>query len=433
MLVEKEFNLDSKIELPIDLVKYTKGKWVIFLSPSKAVWYVTPNDVHSIVFSLLQKGKTINEILKIIEPEQSVQTHQTIEIVQNVLAEILDKEETTIFPPKYNTLKIFITNNCNLKCLHCYRYNETNQFEELTISDWTRIIKEHKNLGGDSILISGGEPFLELEKLKSILEFAKSEDLRTAVITNTTLLNKKIISDTINFLDEIQISLDGPEPISANYVRGNRNYENVMASLRKLAKTNVRIFLAMTPIPQTLNAFKKELPSFIDSLNNEFGDDRIIVKLTREILDGREIEKMNSLDKAVFESEIRNLENRIYGEEYNDILNSTFYEPYLKQKSCGIGLSLGVQPNGNIYACDLDTTIVSNVKKESLSEIRIKLAKIESSNCVDKLEPCKNCTLRYLCGGPCRIEINEYFKCSDDYKNNILENLIKLNQYRYDI
>lgn len=432
MLVEKEFNLDSKIELPIDLIKYTKGQWVIYLSPSKAVWYVTPNDEHSIVFSLFQKGKTINEILKIFESEQSIQSSQTIEIVQDVLAEILDKEEKTIFPPKYNTLKIFITNNCNLKCLHCYRYKETKQFDELTISDWTRIIKEHKNLGGDSILISGGEPFLELEKLKSILKIAKSDDLKTAVITNASLLNEKIISDTINFIDEIQISLDGPEPISADYVRGSRNYEHVMASLKILAKTNVKIFLAMTPIPQTLNAFKRELPSFITSLNNEFGNDRIIVKLTREILDGREIEKMNALDKAVFESEIRNIENKIYGEEYNDILNSTFYEPYLKQKSCGIGSSLGVQPNGNIYACDLDTTIVSNVKKESLSEIRIKLAKIESSNSVDKLEQCKDCNLRYLCGGPCRIEIDD-FKCSEDYKNNILESLIRLNQYRYDI
>lgn len=349
-----------------------------------------------------------------------------------MLAEILDKEEKTIFP-KYNTLKIFITNNCNLKCIHCYRYNETNHFEVLTISDWTRIIKEHKNLGGDSILISGGEPFLELEKLKSILEIAKSEGLRTAVITNATLLNKKIISDTIKFLDEIQISLDGPEPISADYVRGSRNYEKVLASLKALAKTNVKIFLAMTPIPQTLNAFKSELPSFITYLNNEFGNDRVIVKLTREILDGRGIKKMNALDKAVFESEIRNIENKIYGEEYNDILNSTFYEPYLKQKSCGIGLSLGVQPDGNVYACDLDTTIVSNVKKESLTEIRIKLAKIESSNCVDKLKQCKDCNLRYLCGGPCRIEIDEFFKCSEDYKNNILESLIRLNKYRYDI
>lgn len=69
MLVEKEFNFDSKIELPIDLVRYTKGQWIVYLSPSKAVWYVTPNDEHSIVFSLFQKGKTINEILKIFESE----------------------------------------------------------------------------------------------------------------------------------------------------------------------------------------------------------------------------------------------------------------------------------------------------------------------------------------------------------------------------
>ena len=114
-------------------------------------------------------------------------------------------------------------------------------------------------------------------------------------------------------------------------------------------------------------------------------------------------------------------------------MNSTFYEPGLIQKSCGIGLSFGIQPNGNVYACDLDNTIIANVREKSLSEIRFLLEKLENENSVDTLIPCKNCDLKYLCGGPCRLEMGNEFVCSEKFKLNIIKNLIGLNKYRYEI
>lgn len=64
-------------------------------------------------------------------------------------------------------VQIEITSNCNNKCLHCYnfwRYDQTNERKELSISEWKKVAKI---LGENDIFyatITGGEPFVAKEK-----------------------------------------------------------------------------------------------------------------------------------------------------------------------------------------------------------------------------------------------------------------------------
>ena len=65
---------------------------------------------------------------------------------------------------------------------------------------------------------------------------------------------------------------------------------------------------------------------------------------------------------------------------------------------------------------------------------------ISQKTCIDNIEPCKQCDLRYICGNKCRIEFFENtdkisdisevsdlklrFKCNDNYKLQILLKMI---------
>ena len=91
-----------------------------------------------------------------------------------------------------------VTQNCNLNCTYCYEHNKTkNSFDvnlakeiilrELSIKDnYTEICFD----------FFGGEPFLEFDKIKEIVEFFKDRKFDKKVYffagTNGTLINKDI-------------------------------------------------------------------------------------------------------------------------------------------------------------------------------------------------------------------------------------------------
>jgi len=107
---------------------------------------------------------------------------------------------------KRNTLQIFITNKCNLKCDGCFARNiMAENDEDLSISEYRIAIRNGIAREVKQINILGGEPLLH-SKLDSMCLFNRRHELKTTIYTNGIRLEKY---DIKYFHDaKLRVSLD---------------------------------------------------------------------------------------------------------------------------------------------------------------------------------------------------------------------------------
>ena len=87
-----------------------------------------------------------------------------------------------------NTLQIFITDRCNLKCGGCFARNIMGSDAEISIQEYKKAIESLIGKGGKQINILGGEPLLHPD-LKNIIKTNKENGLKTTIYTNGHFLN----------------------------------------------------------------------------------------------------------------------------------------------------------------------------------------------------------------------------------------------------
>ncbi len=137
----------------------------------------------------------------------------------------------TIAPPPI-TLEMYPTLRCNLDCAFCDTTDRHRPpMNELTLDEWTRIIKEFAEMGGQQLFVlGGGEPFI-YPNLVQLMNLAKSLGLWGMLTTNGTLISHKDRTRLIKMgWDEIHISLDGASAETHDTLRGKKG------TFRKIVK-----------------------------------------------------------------------------------------------------------------------------------------------------------------------------------------------------
>jgi MoaA/NifB/PqqE/SkfB family radical SAM enzyme len=144
-----------------------------------------------------------------------------------ILYGYLVKYLSPIIPLPPLTLRIRITNRCNLHCDFCYLAGDLNAGEEnhLEVSEWKKIIKK---LPRTTIVdITGAEPFLA-KNFSTILNLFLERKMKVSLITNGLKVDDEIIEDLVkNKLFYLMLSVDGFNEMH-NKMRGNkRSFENI--------------------------------------------------------------------------------------------------------------------------------------------------------------------------------------------------------------
>lgn len=112
-----------------------------------------------------------------------------------VIKEKLGNNYKIIKSQPVNTLQLFITSNCNIRCKGCFFENYLSKDKNKIIyyNDYKKIIDQYKDQFEKVILI-GGEPTLHPD-LKKMIAYNYSQNLKTTVYTNGYKL-KNILYDT---------------------------------------------------------------------------------------------------------------------------------------------------------------------------------------------------------------------------------------------
>lgn len=174
-------------------------------------------------------------------------------------------------------LQWHLSENCNLKCLHCYQANhDPIQLEYVQLvkiyNQYKDFLKEIKMKG--HINITGGEPLCNPHLFKILDLIKKDGDLITfSILTNGTLITKEVAQKIKRYNPYyVQVSLEGGKKTN-DYIRGKGTYKKIANGIINLR--NESIFTSISFTATKLNY--KEFPKVVKyarkyDVNNVWSD-----------------------------------------------------------------------------------------------------------------------------------------------------------------
>ena len=139
------------------------------------------------------------------------------------------------------------TNNCNLKCEHCYRDAGNESRGELTTEEGFRLLDEIAKAGFKLMVFSGGEPFMR-DDLPVLLEGIVRGRMRYSILSNGGFINHEMAAFMAETgrCDQVQISVDGSRPETHDAGRGAGSFEGALRGIRILQAHAVPIGVRVT-------------------------------------------------------------------------------------------------------------------------------------------------------------------------------------------
>lgn len=161
--------------------------------------------------------------------------------------------------PSLRYLELQITNQCNLRCRHCYIGEKPPQ--KLSVKQITVVLREFEEMQGLRLMVTGGEPLLysDFDALNDILpDFS----IRKVLFTNGLMLNKNLLG-RLN-VDEIQISIDGLEK-AHDALRGKGTFNKAVLAVRLAKEQGFEVSVATMVHSKNLGDFD-EMEKFFAGL-----------------------------------------------------------------------------------------------------------------------------------------------------------------------
>lgn len=326
-------------------------------------------------------------------------------------------------------ISFFITTKCNLDCIYCYTNKKEGnhkgqilnfEFAKAGIDDYFKSIhfKKHIRFQG------AGEPTMELNLIKKILDYAKSitNEKVTAELQTNCCFSEKTAEWVAHNIDNIWASCDGlPEIQNHNrpFVNGEKSAEIFERNIRYLvANAKEMIGIRSTITPQNI-LLQKECIDYYNSLGIKY----IWVDPIFPVVGEQEIEdELNMMDFAKTFLEASIYANSL-GIEYGSILTCNFDEKCIY--ACRACLPVPhLTTDGYISACDMalygnDKTHMDifyygkwQPETKTILYDEKKILFIQKRE-VDNIPGCQNCVAKYNCCGYCPGEVlnetHDYF------------------------
>lgn len=314
--------------------------------------------------------------------------------------------------PKINKIYIKCGDNCNMQCKYCMQGNSAQRIDLPTTVN-PSLIKLIKNLSSTNkeltIIFSGGESLLYINKIKNIVKAVKSRNIKFNLETNGLLLNDEIVS----FLNKNNINVFiGWDGRNSKYIRGANIFNdiNLKQTIFKIKKLNIEGLITSSSYPlelcedlqEIVDEYKLNNPDKEMSVNISVVFDTLIIN--REII---------NFDYNKIKNDVTNIINNIDKDNKNSV-KSIFIKNYIdmiinnKDRSI-INLGYNSQYNlytdliGNLHPTTSLLHTVGNIDNMSIADYIIAVNKYHAVN--EKLynTDCKNCEEIKICNNRNRM------------------------------
>lgn len=327
---------------------------------------------------------------------------------------------------KIQIMYLILSSSCNLACKYCFIENScfNNKVEKNmdvstgieSLRKYAKYIKQNDIKEG-SIIFYGGEPLVNFECIKAVLNEYRKLDVKInfSMVTNATLLD----DDKIKFLTEndveIGISIDGPKELNDKnrIYRGiNKSvYDEVINKFPLLNMHETKYGLSITLSEDFLN-HQDEALEWLEKL----GVKSIFYNLYHYTsYDDSWKNYYEKASKFIQKSYIRLKKSDIYDgrlkRKVDSVLNNEF-----KFSDCAAvgGNQITVKPNGDVCVCHgyfkTDKYVIGNILNDSIeSMIKSEEMKFWKERATLNNDKCLKCESLFICGGGCAIQAEALF------------------------
>jgi GTP 3',8-cyclase len=116
------------------------------------------------------------------------------------------------------SLRISITNRCNVNCFYCHHDGILPQKYEMTPDEIHRIAQVARNIGVQKIRLSGGEPLIRDDIVEIVSKISSIGFKDVSITTNGTFLDKYAASLVEAGLNRVNVSLDTLNPETYRFI-----------------------------------------------------------------------------------------------------------------------------------------------------------------------------------------------------------------------
>ena len=432
--VEKEISLDYKFSLPSIIMYVNYGGKILAIAREEGNWIVLDNDLQQIFFEQLREH-TIQESLEL--------SSCPIEEAQWVITQIFARhmEKRVKYQRIAPIMQLYLTNNCNMRCPHCYMYAGEKSEYEMTTDEIKSVLNAYRKSGGRDVKMTGGEIALRSD-LVSIVKYGKSLGLRIDLLTNGTLWTKSAVEAVTPHINSVQISIDGYDETENAKVRGKGNFKKALDTVDAFVRLGVTVKVAVTAnytpdIIDKVDAFAE----FAKSLKRKYKGYKFDVDIATGLLPGR-YGRLSVEEDMKYQKATMSMNNKYLG--CGNIKDASYIKRHrsgLVLTNCSYGFPT-IAANGDLHYCPvtLMTKPVANIRTTPLGEIMDMCKRAHFASETSNLEPCQSCELKSICGGDCRLNfeyfrnsdikenVRPYRKCSEKIKAEFYETMIRTNE-----
>lgn len=313
---------------------------------------------------------------------------------------------------RYNSsdvaLTILPTRGCNFGCVYCYEQDRPmKNMDEETEKGILNFLKANGNMKRLSVIWYGGEPLINFPTIERLSnEFlAMGIEYSAKMVTNGYLLTPEIAEEMESLaIRNIQITLDGPEPIHNQrrmLLGGQPTYQIIMKNLKYLLKVNKMITIDIRTNVDRRNM--GEYDTFYRQFKAEINDSRVNLYpgFVSDLLSSECVSAEHNISAGGYKAQfVLDLYDK-YGIEIKSFL------PKYRRHSCVASKywAFVIGPEGELYKC---WRMVGNKQQEigNVNNLKIDMAKFSRYiTGVDyTLDPkCLGCEFITLCGGGCPL------------------------------
>jgi MoaA/NifB/PqqE/SkfB family radical SAM enzyme len=138
--------------------------------------------------------------------------------------------------------------HCNLQCSYCLTESGPRVARrELDAEAVLARAAEAEELGFTAFGVTGGEPFIREDLPALVAELGRRRP--TVVLSNGTLFNARRLRALEPLADlpvHVQISLDHPDPVANDTMRGPENFRKVVEAIPRLVERGIGVKIATT-------------------------------------------------------------------------------------------------------------------------------------------------------------------------------------------
>lgn len=404
--------------------------------------------VDKIVYDILDYygKKTLEEIKKLLTSsygEKAVEDAY-LEIDSLVKEGLLFSDDIDISNFKYNeenivkAMCLHIAHDCNLKCKYCFASQGDFKGEKALMTSKVGkkaidyLVKNSAGRRNLEVDFFGGEPLMNFELVKELVEYGKSlekeydKNFRFTITTNGVLLDDEKIDYINENMENVVLSLDGRKEVNDNMrrtINDEGSYDIILPKFKKMVEKrgNKDYFIRGTFTSENID-FSKDI---LDFYNQGFKKVSVEPVVTSE-------EMSYALREEHLESVLQEYEK--FSKDYISIKEKDrdflFFHfmidlsqgPCIIKRAVGCGAGseyMAVTPEGDLYPCHQFVgeekfnmgNVFDGVKNTKLRD------EFKQANVYNK-EDCRTCWARFYCSGGCHA--NSYYAYNDLKKSHKL-------------